>query len=85
MKNEARIGEITIGGQPSAEELRAGRFETVVNIRHTEEPGNITEGALAGSSVRYAHVPFTGDTVTREDVERIGEAVDAAAGPVLVH
>jgi protein tyrosine phosphatase (PTP) superfamily phosphohydrolase (DUF442 family) len=85
MKNETKIGTITIGGQPSAEELRDGRFETVVNIRRDDEAGNITGEALAGTGVRYARVPFTSDTVTPEDIDRIGEAVDAAEGPVLVH
>ncbi len=85
MKNETTIGGITVGGQPSAEELTAGRFGTVVNIRHDEEAGNITGGVLAGTGVRYEHVPYTADTITREDVERIGRAVDAAEGPVLVH
>lgn len=85
MKNETKIGAITIAGQPTAEELSTGRFETVVNIRRSDEAGNITGDALAGTGVRYAHVPFTSDTVTTEDIERIGEAVDAAEGPVLIH
>jgi protein tyrosine phosphatase (PTP) superfamily phosphohydrolase (DUF442 family) len=85
MKNETKIGPITIAGQPSAEELRDGRFETVVNIRRDDEAGNITDEALAGTGVRYTQVPFTADTVTTEDIDRIGEAVDAAKGPVLVH
>ena len=85
MKNETKIGEITVAGQPSAEELSTGRFDTVVNIRRSDEPGNITGETLAGTGVRYAHVPFTSDTVTSEDIERIGEAVDAAEGPVLIH
>jgi protein tyrosine phosphatase (PTP) superfamily phosphohydrolase (DUF442 family) len=85
MKNETKIGPITIAGQPSADELREGRFETIVNIRRDDEAGNITAETLAGTGVQYAHVPFTSDTVTAEDIDRIGEAVDAAKGPVLVH
>ena len=85
MKNEAVMGGITIGGQPSAEELAGGRFSTVVNIRLDAEEGNITGDALAGSDVDYVHVPWTIDTVTNEDVERIRDAVGTATGPVLIH
>ncbi len=85
MKNETVIGGITVGGQPSAEELTAGRFATVVNIRGDAEEGNITGSALEGSDVDYVHVPWTIDTVTNADVARIREAVDAAEGPVLIH
>lgn len=85
MKNEVIIGGITVGGQPSAEELASGRFSTVVNIRGSSEEGNITGEALAGTDVTYAHVPWTIDTVTKEDIARIRDAVDAADGPVLIH
>ena len=85
MKNETVIGGITVGGQPSAEELTSGRFATVVNIRQDDEEGNVTAGVLAGSDIAYAPVPWTIDTVTNDDIVRIREAVDAAAGPVLIH
>ncbi len=85
MKNETVIGGITVGGQPTAEELTSGRFTTVVNIRGSAEEGNITDAALAGTDIMYAHVPWTIDTVTNEDIARIREAVDAAEGPVLIH
>jgi protein tyrosine phosphatase (PTP) superfamily phosphohydrolase (DUF442 family) len=84
MKNETVIGGITIGGQPSREELTSGRFKTVVNIRRPEEVGNITAHALAGTGVAYTSVPYTSDTVTVDDIDRIREAV-AQGGEVLVH
>jgi protein tyrosine phosphatase (PTP) superfamily phosphohydrolase (DUF442 family) len=84
MKNETVIGGITIGGQPSKEELTSGRFKTVVNIRLPEEEGNITADALADSDVAYTSVPFTSDTVTVDDIERIREAV-GQGGEVLIH
>jgi protein tyrosine phosphatase (PTP) superfamily phosphohydrolase (DUF442 family) len=84
MKNETVIGGITIGGQPSEEELTSGRFKTVVNIRLPEEAGNITAAALAGSDVAYTSVPYTSDTVTVEDIDRIREAV-GQGGEVLIH
>ena len=85
MKNETVIGGITVGGQPTAEELTSGRFQTVVNIRGDAEEGNITTAALEGTDVAYAQVPWTIDTVTNDDIARIREAVDAAEGPVLIH
>ena len=85
MKNETVIGGITVGGQPTAEELTSGRFAAVVNIRKSDEDGNITDAALAGTGIPYAHVPWTIDTVTSDDIARIREAVDAAEGPVLIH
>lgn len=85
MKNETVIGGITVGGQPTAEELTSGRFATVVNIRRDDEEGNVTAAALAGTDVAYAPVPWTIDTVTNDDIARIRAAVDAAEGPVLIH
>ena len=85
MKNETVIGGITVAGQPTAEELNSGRFATVVNIRGAGEAGNITDDVIDRAKVAYAHVPWTIDTVTNEDIARIRDAIDAAQGPVLVH
>ncbi len=85
MKNEAVIDGLTIGGQPSAAELGSGRFKTVVNLRRDEEPGNDTAAVLAGTGVAYAAVPWTIDTVTKDDIAAVRAAVEAADGPVLIH
>jgi protein tyrosine phosphatase (PTP) superfamily phosphohydrolase (DUF442 family) len=85
MKNETVIGGITVGGQPSPDELTSGRFTTVVNIRGSDEEGNITSDVLDGADIVYTAVPWTIGTVTNEDIARIREAVDAAEGPVLIH
>ena len=85
MKNEAVIDGITVGGQPDASELAGGRFQTVVNIRLDDEPGNATAALLAGSDIAYTSVPWTIDTVTADDIARIRAAVEAAEGPVLIH
>ncbi len=85
MKNEAVIDGITVGGQPTADELADGRFASVINIREAGEPGNDTAALLADSGVAYTSVPWTIDTVTPADIERVRAAVDAAAGPVLIH
>ena len=85
MKNAANIGGIIVGGQPAAEELTSGRFQTVINIRGDAEEGNDTADVLAGTDVDYTSVPWTIDTVTKEDIHRIREAVAGGKGSVLVH
>jgi protein tyrosine phosphatase (PTP) superfamily phosphohydrolase (DUF442 family) len=85
MKNEAVIGGITVGGQPTPEELRSGRFGTVVNIRGAAEEGNDTAQLLAGSDVAYTSAPWTIDTVTKADIDRIRAALDASGEPALIH
>lgn len=87
MKNEAIIDGITVGGQPTPEELTSGRFAAVVSVRRHEEPdASTTPDTLAGTSVAYTSVPYTADTITKDDIERVREAVDAAkGGPVLIH
>ncbi|MGD0473187.1 MAG: sulfur transferase domain-containing protein [Candidatus Velthaea sp.] len=85
MKNEASIDGITVGGQPSAADLSNGMFTSVINVRRHEEPGNDTEVLVAGSQINYTVVPWTIDTVTKEDIATIRAAVDASRGPVLIH
>ena len=85
MKNEAVIGGITIAGQPTPDELTSGRFTSVVNIRGAAEAGNDTGDVLPTGTISYTPVPWTIDTVTKDDIDRIREAVDASDGPVLIH
>jgi hypothetical protein len=85
VKNEAVIGGIDVGGQPSSEELASGRFKKVINIRGSAEEGNITGDVLAGSDVTYVSVPWTIDTVTNGDIDRIAEAIAASDDAVLIH
>jgi protein tyrosine phosphatase (PTP) superfamily phosphohydrolase (DUF442 family) len=85
MKNEANIHGIVVGGQPSTDELTSGRFKTIINIRGAAEEGNDTGAVLAGTDLSYTSVPWSIDTVTKEDIERIREAVTAGQGTVLIH
>jgi protein tyrosine phosphatase (PTP) superfamily phosphohydrolase (DUF442 family) len=85
MKNETTIGGMTVGGQPSEEELKSGRFASVINIREKSEEGNITEDVLKGTDIDYTSVPWTKDTVTTADIRRVRDAANASEGPVLIH
>ena len=87
MKNEAIIDGITVGGQPTPDELTSGRFRAVVSVRRENEPdANVTPETLAGSDIAFTNVPYTVDTIAVDDILRVREAVDAAmGGPVLIH
>ena len=85
MKNEARVGRVIVGGQPSAEELQSGRFSSVVNLREPDEAGNTTAADVAGRALEYHAVPLTAETLSAEHVLRVQRALDAASGEVLIH
>ncbi|GAC1453859.1 MAG: hypothetical protein NVS4B5_05240 [Vulcanimicrobiaceae bacterium] len=87
MKNEAIIDGITVGGQPTPEELTSGRFAAVISVRRSDEPdADVSPNTLAGTTTPFTSVPFTVETVTKDDIARVREAVEAAkGGPVLIH
>lgn len=89
MKNEVRIGRFTVAGQPTDEELRAlakRGIGLVVNVRPSEELDEPEEPKVVASGLKYANVPFTRETLTRDHVTRIREAVECAVDSVvLVH
>jgi len=85
MKNEAVIDGLTVGGQPGADDLAGGKFGTIINVRGDAEPGNDTAALVAGTDIAYTSVPWTIDTVTKDDITRIQAAVAAADGSVLIH
>lgn len=86
MKNEVTIDGITVGGQPTPQELTSGRFAAVISIRKSDEPdAAITPTTLTGSAIPFTSVPWSIDTVTKDDIKVIREAVEAANGPVLIH
>ena len=83
MNNAARIGRITVGGQPAADELH--NYSLVVNVRLPDEAGNTTAAAIAGTGTAYYEEPLTADTLAAEHVARIRAKLDAAGGEVLIH
>jgi protein tyrosine phosphatase (PTP) superfamily phosphohydrolase (DUF442 family) len=83
MNNEARIGRMIVGGQPSADELH--NYGLVVNLRMPHEEGNTTAAGVAGAGVAYYAEPLTADTLAPEHIERVRARLDAAKGEVLVH
>jgi uncharacterized protein (TIGR01244 family) len=87
MKNEATIEGVVVAGQPSDDELRslpARGFATVVNLRPADELAE-AEAPKIPAGIEYVEIPFTGDTLSAEHIERLGATLAASSGPVLVH
>jgi uncharacterized protein (TIGR01244 family) len=81
---------LAAGGQPTAEglqQLKGMGFKTVINLRTEKEPGTREEeAAVTAAGLRYVSVPFTAETLTAQDVDKVAAVLaDAASGPVLLH
>lgn len=89
MKNERRIGAVTVAGQPSDAELaglRAAGYGLVINVRMPDELDEPEAPKARAAGLAYESVPYTGSTLRREHVARLRAALDAAPpGEVLVH
>lgn len=93
MKITAITSTFAVASQPSEAEIidLGGRdFSLLINNRPDgEEPGQPGSKAEADAAkqvgLSYLHLPVTGGSLTRGDVERFRRAVDSAAGPVVAH
>ncbi|HXP92221.1 MAG TPA: sulfur transferase domain-containing protein [Candidatus Binatia bacterium] len=88
MRNEARVGPFTVGGQPSEDDLRrfaASGHSTVINVRMPDEEGQLDKTTIDAVGVDYTEVPYTSATLSAEHVRRVREAVDQAGGTVLIY
>jgi uncharacterized protein (TIGR01244 family) len=83
VKNEAKIGDVTVGGQPDAADV--ARFSTIINCRPPEEEGNVTGDLVRGTGVAYTNIPYTADTLSREHVDQMRVALDNAKGATMAH
>jgi len=93
-RNVTVLGDLTMSGQPAAEdlELAAKRGVTrVINIRTTPELERLgwDEGArCAELGLEYVHLPFRGDTATDEVYDGLIQLLDMPApdaGGTLFH
>ena len=51
-----------------------------------DQPESAAEAAAAkAAGLHYRHIPVTGGSITRADVEAFGRAVREAGGPVVAH
>lgn len=84
---------LSVAGQPSEAEIAAFGEQGVallINNRpdaeEPDQPGTDAEQAAAeAAGLAYLHLPVTGPTLSRDDVDRFREAVLAAPGPVVAH
>ena len=84
---------LSVSDQPDDADIAAlpvKGFALLINNRPDGEepgqPGNAAEAAAAeAAGLDYLHLPVTGPTITRQDIARFRETVEAAPGPVLAH
>lgn len=84
---------ITVGGQPSAEELRRLKqqgFAAVINLRtHAEEDQPLQpdeEGELVRSlGMEYMHLPVAADSLKDVKVDAFRDELDKLPEPIFVH
>lgn len=83
----------SVAGQPSEAEIAAlgqsGIALLINNRPDHEEAGQpasaVEKSAAEAAGLAYAHIPVTGASITRADVDRFADAVSSATGPVLAH
>jgi len=90
--NERKItDDITISGQPSAEELqnlRASGYRTVINLRTMDEEGLVPdeERMAENAGLNYAAIPVSPDTLDDIAVQNFqGALIGDDRSPALVH
>lgn len=92
--NRIRINEqVTVGPQPSEEELKELKqegFRTVINFREPgEEDQPLTpdaeEARVRALGMEYLHVPVSQDAMETEQVDRFRDQFRRAAKPVYAH
>ena len=93
MKRGAISNRISVGGQPTEEDLKnlkAEGFAAIINLRREGEQNQpldpAREGAVAqATGLKYFHIPVNSSDPKREHVEAVKAALDQIEGPVFVH
>lgn len=85
--------KLSVAGQPDTADIAAlgtSGATLLINNRpdgeEPDQPGTEAERAAAqAAGLAYLHLPVTGPSLSRSDVDRFREAVLAAPGPVVAH
>ncbi|MCE4223132.1 TIGR01244 family phosphatase [Methylobacterium sp. C25] len=85
--------KLSVASQPSEAEIAAlGERGTALLINNRPDgeeagqPGTQAEAAAAeAAGLSYLHIPVTGPSLSRADVDQFREAVLSAPGPVVAH
>jgi len=84
---------ISVGGQPTEEDLRnlkAEGFTAIINLRRDGEQNQPLDPANEGATAQaiglaYFHIPVNSSDPQREQVEAVKAALDQTEGQVFVH
>lgn len=91
VRNVSRAGEFTFAGQPTEASLRqyaADGGAMVIDLRTHQEhdsPDFDEAAEVKGLGMSYVNIPMSPASFSAGDVDRLGEALDEAKGPVLLH
>ena len=94
MKKIGKISErLTVGGQPTEDDLRglkAEGFDGIINLRRDGEANQPLDPAGEGKAataagLKYFHIPVNSADPKREQVEAVRTALSQVKGPVYVH
>jgi uncharacterized protein (TIGR01244 family) len=81
MINQVTMAGLTIAGQPTDAELAAlpaQGYGTVINVRMPEEQDEPEGAKVEALGMRYISIPYTGQTITPDDVRKVREAIESA-------
>jgi len=81
---------LTVGGQPTVEQLRAfseAGYTTVINLRRNGEFDEfVEEEEVANLGMEYIHIPIRNiDSITPANANALHRAISQASGAVLLH
>lgn len=93
MKRASIRDRLSVGGQPTEDDLRALRNEgyaAVINLRRDGESSDPFDAAGEGQAatkagLKYFHIPVNSTDPKREQVDAVRAAISEARGPVYVH
>jgi uncharacterized protein (TIGR01244 family) len=90
--NKGRLNDrISVGGQPTHDDLKALKAEGVagvINLRRDGEPNANPAGdskAAEALGLKYFHIPVNSADPKREQVEAVRKALGEIKGPAYVH
>jgi uncharacterized protein (TIGR01244 family) len=88
-QQEPRAG-LTVGGQPTLDQLETLHsmgYTTVINLRRKGEFDDFDERVeVERLGMTYVHIPVKNvKAITGDDARALHEAIENAAGPVLLH
>ena len=93
MKRGKLSDRLTVGGQPTEQDLQSLKtegFAAVINLRRDGEANQPLDPAAEGKAataagLAYFHIPVDSSDPKRENVDALRAAIRQVKGPVYVH